>query len=116
MPTAHKVLSAILRVFEFCMSAVNLGILAKFFRLLHDTNSYEDPRWTYALAMAAISLSFSFCLIPPLKYSFYCFPLDFAMFVMWIVSFALLQDVSDLAYLALAGGEESVIGIMNVKG
>lgn len=75
------------------MSAVNLGVLAKFFHLLDDTNTSEDPRWTYALSMAAISLTFSFLLIPPIQYSFYCFPVDFAMFVMWIVEFALLQDV-----------------------
>lgn len=92
--TAHRVISAILRVFEFGMSAVNLGILARFFSLIHEVGAHEDPRWTYALAMAAISLSLAVILMPPMKYSFYLFPIDFAMFVMWIVSFALLEDVS----------------------
>ena len=94
MGTAHKVVSACLRVLEFCCCAIILGLLARFFYLLDQVDGPKDSRLTYTLSIAAISVAFSMVLIPPLKYSFYCFPIDLALFVCWIVSYVLLQDLS----------------------
>jgi len=96
MGTAHKVTSACLRVLEFGCSVIILGILARFFQLLSFVNGPTDPRVVYAISMAAISVAVSLALLPPVKYSYYCFPLDMALFICWIVCFSLLQEVSAL--------------------
>ncbi|KAB5549414.1 hypothetical protein GE09DRAFT_173532 [Coniochaeta sp. 2T2.1] len=44
--------------------------------------------------MAALSMFFTIILVPPVKYSFHCFPLDIAFFICWIVCYALLQDLA----------------------
>jgi len=93
MGTAHKVISACLRVLEFCCCAIILGLLARFFYHLNQLDGPTDSRLVYTISIAAISVAFTFFLIPPVRYSFYCFPIDFALFICWIVSFALLQDV-----------------------
>ncbi|KAK5658988.1 hypothetical protein OQA88_1074 [Cercophora sp. LCS_1] len=92
MGTAHKVVSACLRVFEFCCAVIILGVLGRFFHHLHQINGPTNSRLVFALSMAAISVLFAIILVPPLKYSFYCFPIDFAIFICWIVCFSLLED------------------------
>jgi hypothetical protein len=99
MGTAHMVVSSCLRVLEFVCTAIILGILAKFFSLLNIFNGPKDSRLEYAISMAAISVVASIILLPPLKYSFYLFPLDLALFICWIVCFSLLEDVSYLILL-----------------
>jgi hypothetical protein len=94
MAIAHKIVYSCLRVFELGCSAIVLGLLAKFFRLLNMFGGTSDSRLLYSISMAAISVFASIVLVTPLKYSFYCFPLDLALFVCWIVCFALLEDVS----------------------
>lgn len=94
MGTTHKVISFVLRGIEFGCAVIILGIIARFFRLLDNINGPKDSRLEYAISMAAISVAVSLLLLPPLPYSFYCFPLDFALFICWIVCFALLEDVS----------------------
>jgi len=92
--TAHKVVSACLRVLEFCCASIVLGLLARFTYLLNQLDGPNDSRIIYTLSMSAISVFLTLILIPPVKYSFYCFPLDFSLFVCWITCFALLQDLS----------------------
>lgn len=98
MGTAHKVISACLRVFEFCCAIIILGLLARFFYIVNQLDGPTDSRLTYALSISVISVLFTFILIPPLKYSFHFFPLDLALFVCWIVCYALLQDVGSPNY------------------
>lgn len=94
MGSAHKVISASLRVFEFGFCIIILGILARFFYLIGRIDAHADSRLVYAISMASISVLLAMILFPPIKYSFCCFPLDVALFVCWIVVFALLEDVS----------------------
>jgi len=97
MGTAHKVVSACLRVFEFVCAVIILGILARYFYHIDRINAPDNSRLVYAITMASISVVASILLVPPLPYSFYCFAIDFALFVCWIVCFALLEDVSVLS-------------------
>jgi hypothetical protein len=94
MGTASKVTSACFRVLEFGISCVILGVLSRFIYVLNQGNGSVDSRLVFAISMASISILFSIILVPPVKYSFYCFPLDFALFICWITCFALLQDLS----------------------
>jgi hypothetical protein len=94
MGSASKVISGCLRVVEFGCACIITGILAKFFYFLNMGNGGKDSRLLFALSMAIISIVFSIVLLPPLAFSFYAFPLDIALFICWIVCFALLEDVS----------------------
>jgi hypothetical protein len=94
MGTASKVLSACVRVVELGCACIITGVLGKFFHRISQGGGIKEPILTYALSMAVISILFSIFLLPPVKYSFYCFPLDFALFICWIVCFALLEDLS----------------------
>lgn len=93
MGTAHKIVAVILRMLELGSCGIVLGLLAKFFYALDLINGPTDSRLAYAISMASIGVVASLILIPPVKYSFYAFPLDLALFVCWIVCFALLVDV-----------------------
>ncbi|KAB5559822.1 hypothetical protein GE09DRAFT_69811 [Coniochaeta sp. 2T2.1] len=94
MGTAHKVVSVVLRGIELASAIIILGLLGRFFRLLDLISGPNNSRLEYAISMAAISVAVSILLMPPMEYSFYCFPLDFALFVFWIVCFALLEDLT----------------------
>ncbi|KAK3302945.1 uncharacterized protein B0T15DRAFT_437997 [Chaetomium strumarium] len=94
MGTAHKVISSCLRVFECGCCVIILGILARFFYILNRINGPTDSRLVYAISIAAISVALTLILVPPLKYSFQLFPIDFALFICWIVCFALLEDLT----------------------
>ncbi|KAH6645611.1 hypothetical protein BKA67DRAFT_119749 [Truncatella angustata] len=94
MSGTHKIISACFRVLEFGCAVIILGVLARFFHLLNQFNGPKDSRLVYAISIASISIATSLILLPPLKYSFFLFPLDFALFTCWIVCFALLEDLS----------------------
>jgi len=94
MGYAHKVTSFVLRGIEMTCAVIILGLLGRFFHLLDVVDAPDNSRLDYAIAMASISVAVSILLMPPLKYSFYCFPLDVALFIMWMVCFALLEDLS----------------------
>ena len=91
--TTHKVLSTCLRLFEFGCCVIILGILARFFHVLNRIDGPTDSRLVYAISIAAISVTLAIVLLPAVKYSFHFFPIDFALFICWIVCFALLEDV-----------------------
>jgi hypothetical protein len=94
MGTASKVCSVILRLIEMASAAIVVGILGRYLSILADANVDAGTRIIYSEVIAGISLFFSIILLPPLRYSFYFFALDFSLFVCWIVAFALLCNVS----------------------
>ncbi|KAH8668052.1 hypothetical protein BGZ60DRAFT_564337 [Tricladium varicosporioides] len=94
MGTASKVTSACFRVVEFGTSCIILGVLSKFIYVLNQGKGSADSRLIFAISMAAISVLCSLILVAPVKYTFYFFPLDFALFICWITCFALLEDLS----------------------
>ena len=93
MGTASKFLSIVLRLLEFSFAAVILGIIATFLHYIRNDGMAPESRLIYGITLAAISIVASIALFWPAKYSFYAFPLDFILFVMWIVCFALLEAV-----------------------
>lgn len=93
MGTASKVVSMVLRVGELICACIVCGIMGRYLSLQHDANASYNSRIVYAVAMASISIFFSLVLMPPLKYSFMACPLDFAIFICWMVCFGLLGNV-----------------------
>jgi len=51
-------------------------------------------RIVYAVTIAGISIFCSIVLLPPLRYTFYAFPLDLLLFVAWMVAFGLLVNLA----------------------
>ena len=94
MGTAHKIVSVAFRIFEFVAAAIIVGLLAKYFNLVNQVNGTADSRIIFAISIASISVAAALILLPPVKYSFYLFALDFALFICWTVCYALLLDVS----------------------
>lgn len=93
MGTASKVVNVILRVSELISAAVICGIMGHYLHQLDDANGPYSSRVVYSVALAGISIFLSLVLIPPMRYSFFAFPVDFALFIMWMVCFGLLINV-----------------------
>lgn len=94
MGTGAKICSVIFRLGELVSAIIVLAIVGRFLYLLHLGHGSAESRIIYAEVMAGISTAFSILLVLPAMYSFYAFPLDFALFVCWIVCFGLLDSVS----------------------
>ena len=94
MGTATKIFSVIFRLGELASAVIVLAIVGRFLHLLNIGNGSIESRIIYAEVMAAISTAFSILLVIPAMYSFWAFPLDFALFVCWLVCFGLLAGVS----------------------
>lgn len=71
-----------------------VGILARFLHVLSEAGATRDGRVIYGIIIASISIVFAIVFIAPLLYSFLPFPVDFALFIMWLVLFCLLITVS----------------------
>ncbi|KAH7176064.1 hypothetical protein EDB81DRAFT_771813 [Dactylonectria macrodidyma] len=89
--TAHKVVSVILRIGEFCCAVIVLGLLSRFCYLISIAQKSADGRIVYAMVVAGIGIIYSFFFCPPFKSLFLSFPFDFVLFVMWLVAYCLLQ-------------------------
>ncbi|KAH7118200.1 hypothetical protein B0J13DRAFT_569752 [Dactylonectria estremocensis] len=89
--TAHKIVSVILRIGEFCCAVIVLGLLSRFCYLISIAQESADGRIVYAMVVAGIGIIYSFFFCPPFKSLFLSFPFDFVLFVMWLVAYCLLQ-------------------------
>jgi hypothetical protein len=113
MGTASKIISVIFRVGELISAAIVVGILGRYLDILDDANVDENSRIIYSVCIGAISLFFSMVLMPPLNYSFWACPLDFALFICWMVAFGLQFNVrfwiipSSLIYLNMIRGTDT---------
>jgi len=96
MGTTSKVCSLFLRFFELACSAIVTGLVSRFFALVHSGRGSHNSRLIYTLVIAVLGIVLSLVLMPPLRYSFMMWPVDIAMFIMWIVAFGLDVDVSRL--------------------
>lgn len=94
MGTTSKVCHVILRVWELICSVVVLGLVAHFVQILNDAGVSNDSRIVYTLVVASISTLYTIVFMPPLHYAFLAFPADFCLFVLWMVAFGLLVNVS----------------------
>jgi hypothetical protein len=94
MVRASQIISVVLRVGECISAIIVIALLGRFFHLLDLANGIADSRLVYASVIAGISIFLSLLLILPMKYSFYCFPLDGIIFICSIVAFGLLANVS----------------------
>lgn len=95
MGVASKVCSVILRVTELVAAAIVAGIVGQYLSYINSANGSFDSKMVYTVTIAGLSIFFAIVCMPPLRYSFYFFGLDFIFFILWMVSFGLLVNVSD---------------------
>lgn len=100
MGKTRKIVSVLLRFLELASAAVVAGLVGNYlFR------SFGSPgsRVVYTEAIAGISIVASLALAIPMHLTFYAFPFDFALFLLWIVDFGLLISVC-IRHPAPSGG------------
>ncbi len=94
MGTASKVISVIFRLAEAVASIILLGLLGTFLGIVSNAGVYADPRVIYAIVIACMGVFLSLLFMLPFTYSFMVFPMDFVMFLLFLVAFCLLEAVS----------------------
>jgi len=93
MGTESKAVLVCLRIWELICSVIVIGILAAFLDRVDDGDGPSDGRIIYALVTACVSTVFSLVFIVPFLHSFFAFPGDFILWIMWLVAFCLLDTV-----------------------
>jgi hypothetical protein len=73
--TGFRVANVVLRISEFCSSIIVVGIIGWALASIHDGDGSYNERLVYA----ALSIVLSLALMPPLKYVFMAWPLDFIL-------------------------------------
>lgn len=94
MGAASKAFNVGLRIWELICAAIVTGIVGEYVHYTTDAHAHNDSKIIYTLALGGISILFSLILLPPFKHAFWAFPFDLALFIMWMVSFGLLEGVS----------------------
>lgn len=90
MGSRSRVIPVFFRLMQLVSGAVVAGTLGHYLHNIHEAGVGSNGRVVYAIVIAGISVFFALVLMPPLTYSFYVFPLDFAIFVCWMVALGLL--------------------------
>jgi hypothetical protein len=86
---------------QLISAAIVAGLLGRYLHNLHEGGGFNSRRVIYAISIAGIAIFFSLLFMLPLKYQFYAFPFDFIMFILWMIAFGLLINVSLLLYPTL---------------
>ena len=93
MGTGSKVALVILRISEFISSVIVMSVIARFIHQINQAGADSNSRIIYTIVVACISTVYSLVFVAPLPYAFMAFPLDFVMFVLWLVVFCLDETV-----------------------
>jgi len=94
MTSGSKITSVIFRICELFCAAIVVGILGRYLYLLDIANAGHSDRIVYGISVGSIALLFSIILMIPARYSFLAFPFDIIMFIMWMVAFGLMEDLT----------------------
>ena len=93
MGHASKIASVAFRTLQLVSAAIVIGLIGDYLRYASSVKMVNS-NIVYTEAIAGLSIFFSIFMIIPWKYFSYAAPLDFIMFIMWMVSFGLLRNVS----------------------
>jgi hypothetical protein len=84
----------ILRIIALVCAGVVAGIDGHYLYIVNNAGGTANGRILYVEVIAGISIALALILMVPWKYAAYAFPIDFALFICWIVAFGLMMDVS----------------------
>ncbi|TVY43994.1 hypothetical protein LSUB1_G001764 [Lachnellula subtilissima] len=93
MGIGSQVISVIFRLFELIAGSVVAGMVGEYLHYVSEAHDSPSHDMVYTVAIAGISIVVSLVCMPPLKYAFYGFLLDAALFICWMVAFGLLVNL-----------------------
>ena len=96
MPVISRLISVLLRVGEIAFAAVVAGIVGEYLHAYDKANAWPPSRFIYTEVIAGISMLLGLFWLFPFTASVINWPGDLIMFILWIVAFALLVNVSPL--------------------
>ncbi|KAM0716201.1 hypothetical protein Q7P37_007646 [Cladosporium fusiforme] len=92
--TGSRVANIILRFLELGSAAIVTGIVGWVLHRIDIGNGPSDGRLIYTEVVAVLGLVVSIVLLIPFKFVFKAWPVDLILFVMWLVAFGLLADLT----------------------
>ncbi|KAH0352769.1 hypothetical protein KCU83_g3404, partial [Aureobasidium melanogenum] len=95
MGVGSKIASIVLRASALVSAAIVVGILGRFLSIINDANASANGKVVYAMVIASLALAISIVLIAPFWFTFRAFPLDFIMFLCWMIAFGLLANLTE---------------------
>ncbi|KAI9795207.1 MAG: hypothetical protein M1833_007289 [Piccolia ochrophora] len=90
--TIPRLVSIPLRVGELIFAAVVAGLTGEYLHNYDKANVFPQKRFIYTEVVAGLSILFSLLWLIPFSAGFIHYPIDFVLFVLWIVAFGLLVD------------------------
>ncbi|CZR68842.1 uncharacterized protein PAC_18742 [Phialocephala subalpina] len=96
MSVAARVFHVLLRIGEFISSVIVLGLIGRVLYMVGQADASTDSRLIYTTVIASISTIFSIIFVLPFLYAFLAFPMDFIMFVTWLVAFCLMEALTGI--------------------
>jgi len=85
-----RTIALCLRIGELAFAAVVAGLIGKYLHYWDKINAWPEKRFIYTEVVAGLAILASLILLIPLTEHIIHFPLDFILFILWIVAFALL--------------------------
>src|SRR5579862_5666679 len=94
MPVISRLLSTLLRIGELGFAAVVAGINGSYIHTYSKAHAWPKARFIYTEVVAGISIILALFWLLPFTASVINWPGDLILFILWIVAFALLVNVS----------------------
>jgi len=92
MPKVARIAALALRALELISGAIVAGLIGHELRRADKAGVRPAKRMIYAEVVAGLAILLSLLLLLPMTWAFSLWPLDFVMFILWIVAFGLLVD------------------------
>lgn len=89
---ADDLISMLLRIGELAFAAVVAGLTGEYLHSVRGSPAWTKKRFIYTEVIAAVSILVSLLWLLPFTATFIHWPVDFLLFVAWIVAFGLLVD------------------------
>jgi Membrane-associating domain len=94
MPVISRVVSILLRIGELAFAAVVAGIVGSYLHAYDQAHAWPQARFIYTEVVAGISMILALFWLLPFTATVINWPGDLIMFILWIVAFGLLVNVS----------------------
>lgn len=88
------ILALVFRIGQFAFSTIVVGLTSSHLHSARTEPSWSKKRFIYTDVVAALGLFVSLFFMLPFTWNFIHWPIDFLMFVMYMIAFGLLVDVS----------------------
>lgn len=94
MPAMARIAYLSLRVGELAFAATVAGLIGQYLHQVDEANGHPGKRFVYTEVIAGLSILLALIWLLPFTAGFIHYPVDFVMFILWIVAFGLLVNVS----------------------